>query len=85
MDYALESAWDTLRQSLGGAKMVPLGRMDPAMGYDQLTIEEVAERFLRAYPKFEDCREKLLARLAMEHPSGEMNIPRACQLADSSV
>jgi hypothetical protein len=85
MDYAFVSAWDTLRESLGGAKMVPLGGKDPPVGYDLMTIEQVVERFLRAYPKFEELREKLIAKLGMEHPSGEMNVPKACQLAKTSV
>lgn len=85
MDYALESACDQLRGALTGARMVPLGGKDPPVGYDVLPIEQLLERFLRVYPKFEECREKLLAKLKMEHPSGQIDVPRGCQLARSVV
>jgi hypothetical protein len=81
MDYAFETAWNKFRETLSGCKMVELGKDDPPVGYDFLSVEEVLGRFLRAYPKFEECREKLLARLKSENPNGEMKIHRACQLA----
>jgi hypothetical protein len=81
MDYPFESAWDKLTETLGVARMTGMGPMDSPSGYDLLPIEQVVDRFLRAYPKFEECKEKLLARLREEHSKGDMEVPRGCQLA----
>ncbi len=84
MDYDFQSACDQLRGTLSGARMGALGGKDPPMGYDFLRIDQVVERFLHSFPKFEEYREKLLAKLRMEHPSEQMDVPKACQLANTS-
>jgi hypothetical protein len=84
MDYQLEMGWGRLRESLSRAHN---GRDGP-MGQEFLPPEEVVDRFLRVYPKFEDCRAAMMKRLTAPDAhlmeNGKVRVPFGSCLLDTA-